>query len=181
MITYRQAQTLEDLQEILLLQQKNLPKNLSKDECEREGFVTIEHSLQLLTAMQEAHPHTIAEDDGKLIGYALSMHPTFGHSIPLLKPMFIKIEAQKKHGVHYLVMGQICIAQTHRRKGVFRGLYSAMKTFLTPECSTIITEVDIKNHRSMAAHKAVGFEEFCRYRADGRTWSLIELNKKTTP
>ena len=44
-----------------------------------------------------------------------------------------------------------------------------------------ITEVDVKNERSMNAHKAVGFKELSRHSSDGREWSLIILkNKKAT-
>lgn len=45
MITYKQAQTDDELHEILKLQRKNLSKNLSEKELQEEGFVTVEHDF----------------------------------------------------------------------------------------------------------------------------------------
>mgnify|MGYP000294817886 CR=1 FL=1 len=56
-------------------------------------------------------------------------------------------------------MGQICIAKEYRGSGVFRGLYQNMQRFIKGSYEAIITEVDIRNTRSMNAHKAIGFKE----------------------
>ena len=42
---------MRELEQILDLQQRNLPKNISQEEREKEGFVTVEHDLDLLRAM----------------------------------------------------------------------------------------------------------------------------------
>ena len=174
MIAYKQAETLEELQQILNLQQENLPKNLSTEEIKTQGFLTVEHDFELLKAMNDAFPHTLATDNGNVVGYALSMHLKFSNKIDVLKPMFTEISKVYK-GNHFMVMGQICVAQTHRGQGVFRGLYQNMQRFTKPFFESIITEVDINNTRSINAHRAIGFTELTRYHSDGKEWSLIVL------
>jgi hypothetical protein len=69
----------DDLQQILNLQSQNLPKNISAEESKSEGFVTIQHILPLLKRMNEPYPHVVARnDEGSIIGYALTMLPSFG-------------------------------------------------------------------------------------------------------
>ncbi|MEM8848044.1 MAG: GNAT family N-acetyltransferase [Bacteroidota bacterium] len=175
MIEYKQASTTQELEQILTLQQQNLPITLSESEMVKDGFLTIEHSFQLLKEMNNMCQHIIAVENEKVIGYALCMHPTFAESIEILKPMFYEINKVVKNKDNYMVMGQICIAKTYRSKGLFRKLYANMKAFLPGGFDTIITEVDAKNQRSMDAHRAIGFIELKNYSSDGKEWSLIVL------
>ena len=77
--------------------------------------------------------------------------------------------------MNFIVMGQICVAKSHRGQGVFRGLYRSMQAFIQDQYDSIITEVDIKNIRSMNAHKAIGFKELSQHASEGKVWSLIVL------
>lgn len=176
MIQYGQATTPNHLQQILLLQQQNLPKNLSKDERKREGFLTVEHSYAVLKEMNDECGHIIALKNDKVIGYALCMHPKFADSIAVLRPMFHEINKVVKQQRNYMVMGQVCVAKTHRGKGIFRQLYKTMKEKLPKGFNSIITEVDAKNLRSLQAHRAVGFTKLKRYMGEGeKEWVLIVL------
>lgn len=175
MIYYEQTSTIAQLEQILALQQRNLPKNLSTEEKEQEGFLTVEHSLRFLNEMNDECPHIIALEYGKVVGYALCMHPKFASSIEVLKPMFHEINKLTQNNCNYMVMGQICISIEYRSKGIFRGLYKTMKEKLPKGFDTIITEVDAKNKRSLNAHIALGFQELKRYSVDNKEWSLILL------
>ncbi|MEM1259541.1 MAG: GNAT family N-acetyltransferase, partial [Bacteroidota bacterium] len=174
MIAYKQAHTKEEIRQILALQKQNLPKNLSEKEIREQGFLTVEHSFDLLWEMNQVFPHTLATKDGKVIGYALSMTPKFALDIPILKSLFEEIKKVFK-GKEFIVMGQICVAKTHRGQGVFRELYKNMQGYTQDTFDSIITEVDVKNSRSMSAHKAVGFKELSRHASDGKVWSMIVL------
>ncbi len=44
------AESVNDLLNILQLQSGNLPKNLSQEQLAKDGFVTVQHNLALLTA-----------------------------------------------------------------------------------------------------------------------------------
>ncbi len=175
MIVYKQVSKTEELFQILKLQQENLPKNLSEEEVGTEGFLTVEHTFEILQEMNTVCPHIIAVKNSKVIAYALCMHPKFAQSIEVLKPMFQEIVEAIQGKDNYMVMGQICVAKAHRGKGLFRNLYEAMKTYLPNTFDTIITEVDAKNQRSIRAHKAIGFKEIKRYFSGEKEWSLIYL------
>ncbi|WP_350289790.1 GNAT family N-acetyltransferase [uncultured Croceitalea sp.] len=175
MLVYKQADSDIELRQILALQRINLPKNLTEEEMSAEGFLTVEHSFELIKEMNEACKHTIAVDSGKVVGYALSMHPKFAEEIAVLKPMFHEINKIIITGNDYLIMGQICIAKTYRGKGLFRGLYKNMKALIFRKYTKIITEVDAKNIRSLNAHQAIGFKKLEQYQADDKEWYLIVL------
>lgn len=174
-VEYTRARTKKDLEEILELQKKNLPNNLTKQEIEKEGFLTVSHNLKLLERMNTKCPHIIAKDKGKVIGYALCMHPDFSKEIPLLYAMFEKIGELLPEEQSYIVMGQICIEKSYRGLGIFRGLYSFMKKVTASQYDHIITEVDATNLRSLTAHYAVGFTLLKVYSADSKDWKLISI------
>ena len=117
-IEYTRVRTKEELEEILVLQKQNLPTHLTQKEIEKEGFVTISHTFELLERMNDLCPHIIAKDKGKVIGYALCMHPNFSKEIPILYSMFEKIREVLPKEQSFIVMGQICIDKSYRGRGV---------------------------------------------------------------
>jgi len=172
-IEYTTAKTTDELLQILSLQKINLRASVTAEEMQHEGFVTVSHDLDLLTRMNTAFPHIIAKDNDKVVGYALSMVSSFKNEITVLQPMFQELE--ELHIQNYLAMGQICIAKSHRKQGLFRGLYEAMKKASYPKYEFIITEVDTTNSRSLGAHLAIGFDRICTYHSLGQDWELISL------
>ncbi len=174
-IIYRQAHSADQLKQILELQRENLVEGLTEEIRSAEGFVTLKHSLELLAHMNAVCPHIVALDGDKVIGYALSMHPSFSEELPLIQPMFKRVRALLPAGSRFMVMGQVCIAKDYRKKGIFRGLYHRMQIALRNDFEWIITEVDDRNQRSLNAHYAIGFRDMEVYESDGRTWHLIQL------
>jgi predicted GNAT superfamily acetyltransferase len=172
-IAYTTAKTTEELLQILSLQNINRKSSVTTAEMEQEGFVTVIHDLDLLRRMNEACAHIIAKDNDTVVGYALRMESHFKNEIPVLQPMFEELE--RIHMQNYIAMGQICISKTHRKQGIFRGLYEAMKKASYPKYAYITTEVDATNSRSLGAHYAVGFEKVCTYHSLGQDWDLISL------
>ena len=178
MIHYQLTSTREELTQIIELQQKNLPLNISTDEKNEQGFVSAQHTLDLLTKMHDAHPHIIAKHNNKVVGYALCMLQEFKNEIPLLTPMFNQTDKAIKEleeKLNYMVMGQICIDKEYRKQGMFRALYQYMKQNISKEYNAIITEVDVKNVRSSNAHKAIGFEILKEHQSNNQNWELILL------
>tara|TARA_R110000868_G_scaffold165660_1_gene399202 strand:- start:2467 stop:3021 length:555 start_codon:yes stop_codon:yes gene_type:complete len=177
-ITYHRVSTIEELNQILKLQEKNLRHLISDEEKEKEGFVTLQHDFEMLKKMNDGCAHCIAKHEGEVVGYVLSMLKDFKKDIPLLVPMFIEIdEAIMKHNLSssYIAMGQICVDKKVRGQGVFRGLYHFMAQELKNDFDAIITEVDTKNKRSSNAHKAVGFEFLKNYTSNNQLWEVIIL------
>lgn len=175
MITYTKSSSLNDLKQILKLQEQNLPQTLSKKEQLQQGFLTVKHSLDILQRMQEKCPHSIVKFDNEIVGYALSMTKDFASEIPILKPMFKEISKKFDHD-NYLVMGQICISKKYRGLGIFRNLYHFMRTEICKaKYDFIITEIDLRNERSLNAHNSVGFETLKNYTNEDKNWRIVFL------
>ncbi|CAM1341751.1 GNAT family N-acetyltransferase [Tenacibaculum amylolyticum] len=163
-----------ELREILALQQQNLPKNLTEQEKQTQGFVTVKHDFSILKKMHEVHPHIIAVSDNSVIGYALSMSKSFKEEVPVLIPMFRELE-KLSLDPNFILMGQVCIDKEYRGKGIFRGLYAKMKEVFTGKYSSIITEIDALNTRSVQAHTAIGFTEVYEYESGNQLWKIVRL------
>jgi len=175
-IIYCRASTEEELNQILRLQKQNLPRALSSSEKENEGFVTVDHTFEILKQMNDFCPHVIAKDGNQVVGYTLCMHPKFADGIDILKPMFNEIEKMLPSKSKFMVMGQVCVDKNYRKTGIFRGLYSFMRQELKGTFDLIITEIDAKNIRSLNAHLAVGFNILKEFNADNTDWVIVSLN-----
>lgn len=174
-ITYCRVSTDDEIIQVLQLQKQNLPDALSDFEKDKEGFLTVIHTFNILKQMNNVCAHCIAKHNNKVVGYTLSMHPKFADEIEILKPMFNEISKIISGNLNYIIMGQVCIDKVYRKKGIFKGLYSFMKQELNSLYDTIITEVDAKNLRSLNAHLAVGFEIVKTYKANNHQWHIINL------
>ncbi|MFH6603335.1 GNAT family N-acetyltransferase [Maribacter algicola] len=171
-IHYCRATADEDLQDILLLQQKNALGSLTDEEKLKEGFVTVIHTYDLLKRMNADCPHIIAKVNDEVIGYALCMTRKFCTDIPLLAPMFETADIILP-GKKYLAMGQICVAKEFRAQGVFRGMYTYYRKALEKEYDGLLTEVATSNQRSLNAHLSVGFEILQTQVSEGISWELV--------
>ena len=106
-----------------------------------------------------------------LAGYALCLHPDLAGLIPGLRPMFRELKALENPPKDFRVMGQICIASSFRRQGLFRGLYEHFKKNVAP--LPVITEVARSNKRSLKAHSAIGFKTVAIHSEGGETWEVL--------
>lgn len=179
-VIYTKATSDSDLLKILELQRKNLPQNLDEEMMSKEGFVTVEHDIELLRQMNQPFQHIIAKADGSLVGYALVMEQKWRDRIEVLVPMFAEIDkVMRSRGLSeesYFVMGQVCVDVDFRGKGVFRGQYDCLKESMSSHFRYCITEIAADNIRSMNAHLSVGFVEFHRYQDKSETeWVLVIL------
>lgn len=170
-----------ELAEILALQRANLSRNLTPDEIASQGFVTVEHTVELLTRMHRLTPSIVARDGQALVGYALVMPVECRAFIPVLRPMFERLDALGFSRRRYYVMGQICVAREWRGRGVFDLLYQAHREQLCGRFDTCVTEVATRNRRSMRAHERVGFAVIDRYRDAADEWALLEWDLGSAP
>lgn len=178
-LVYTIAGSDHELYGILKLQRENLATAISHEEALEQGFVTVEHDFALLRRMNALFPHIIAKDGEEVVGYTLVMSRDLRDEIPVLVPMFWQIDTitydgQPLSDARYVVMGQVCIAKRYRGLGVFAGLYQEMATRLAPDFDFIITEVSLRNQRSLRAHHKVGFETIKEYQTDdGEEWAIV--------
>lgn len=179
-IQYTTAHTFDDLTQILSLQNENLPQNISPEELENEGFVTVQHDLDLLSKIAGSYTHAVAKFDGKVIGYALVMERACSKDIPVLIPMFEQIDKIIYNGkplsdTRFFVMGQVCIKKGFRGQGVFKGLYEQLRQNMKSDFDYIITDISIHNKRSLRAHEKIGFKPIQKYIHNGEEWVIVLL------
>ncbi len=175
-----------DLQQILSLQKKNLVTNISKEEMQSQGFVTVNHSMEMLEMMHKLAPSIIIKDDDRVVAYALTMLCECRNLVPELKSMFAGFDSLNWRGKRlneydYYVMGQICIDKAYRGKGLFELLYQKHKEVYESAFDFIITEVATRNTRSMKAHKRIGFETIHTYKDELDEWEVVVWDWKDTP
>jgi hypothetical protein len=177
-ITIQLAGTEAELNQILALQTANHKDSLSAENKKANGFVTVKHDLDLLKKMNAAAGQVIAKDGDFLAGYALVMLQEFSPLIPVLTPMFgmfntLSYEGRELSSYKYYVMGQICVAESHRGQGVFQLLYEGHKKFYSSLFELCLTEVSSSNLRSMRAHEKVGFETIHTFEDKTDRWNIL--------
>jgi ribosomal protein S18 acetylase RimI-like enzyme len=167
-----------ELEDIIRLQRANLISGLSTTEWQDQGFVTVEHTMNMLRQMHDAAPSIIIKDGDKVIAYALAMPQECRQLVPALEPMFANFDqlvwkGQPLKEREFYVMGQICIDKAYRGQGLFDKLYHKHKEVYSPRYDSLITEVATRNTRSMRAHERVGFESINVYRDELDEWSVV--------
>lgn len=179
MITYTTVNSKSDLEGILTLQKSNLPQNLIKDEMQTQGFVTIEHTFDLLKKLNEQERHVIVKDHDTVIGYILAMTKYSKFDIPVLFPMFnafdtVLYKDKKISAYNYILVGQVCVDKEYRGKGIFDNGYTAYKELYKGKYDFAITEIAYTNSRSLNAHKRIGFDEIHSYVGPDKTeWKVM--------
>jgi GNAT superfamily N-acetyltransferase len=173
-----------EIRAVLRLQAANHPSALSAEAMASEGFVTVRHDVEVLRRMSQVAPGIVAVAEERVVGYALVMPRTFAADVPILAPLFAMLETLSwKDGPlatnpRWFVMGQICVAEDYRGRGVFTGLYQAMASRYHDGYDFTVTEVAARNTRSLRAHARVGFETLHVYpdETTGEQWHVIALD-----
>jgi predicted N-acetyltransferase YhbS len=162
------VETERDLQGILDLQRASRAPT-------KDGFVTVEHTLEILRAMHALMPSVVARDEhGEVVAYALSMPRETRTLLPILEPMFVKIESLPV-APRWYVMGQVAVAPSHRGRGVFDALYAEHRARFADRYDELITEVSLRNARSLRAHERVGFRTILEFEDATDRWAIIAL------
>lgn len=156
------VQSDDDVRGILALQQKNLKKNLTPEQIQSQGFVTVEHEYIVLKAMNDAQPSVIVKDGDTVVAYCLAMLPQFRNDVPELKTLFeaideIDYDGQTLKDFNYVVMGQVCVGEGYRSMGFFDGMYQKLREELSAKFEMCVTDISTNNTRSLKAHARVGF------------------------
>lgn len=169
-----------------LAREDDLPGILALQAASRaptaDGFVTVQHTLDILRAMHALAPSVIGRDSsGAVIAYAITMPRETRALIPILEPMFQRLEQLLPPSTPFYVMGQIAVAPSHRGSGVFDALYAEHRTQYRDRFALLITEVATRNTRSMRAHERVGFRTLETYRDATDEWALITWDWQSPP
>ncbi len=177
-MTITTTQSDDDLLQILALQQRNQTNNIDAQVQQSQGFVTFVYDMAQMRTMAAAAPQIIAKNGDRVVGYALTTVPAVGQDIALFKPMFDLMGSLKWHNEpissqRYYAMGQICVAEDYRGQGVFDALYAKHKELLSGQFDLCVTEIAVRNTRSIRAHERVGFQTIHTYRDDSDLWNVV--------
>lgn len=172
------ASTIDELEQILILQSQNLQSNISAEEIKQQGFVTVHHTPESLKAMNDIGQAIIIKENEKVVAYALTMFTECRALVPALDPMFANFEKLKWKGkalkdYRFYVMGQICVDKQHRGKGLVEMLYQKHKEVYSPSFDLIVTEIATRNHRSLRAHEKIGFQTINIYKDETDEWAVV--------
>lgn len=178
MLQATRVTTVEELHQILKLQKQNLRGTIDIAEEKDQGFVTVNHTLEILQQMHQLEPSVIVKDNDTLAGFALVMPRECSELIPELRSMFNGLDKlvykdKPLSGYRFYVMGQVCIAKEYRGKGIFDMLYEKHRTELQDQYDFVITEVATRNTRSMRAHERVGFKPIHTHSDELDEWVMI--------
>ncbi|WP_342381277.1 GNAT family N-acetyltransferase [Myxococcus stipitatus] len=166
------------LARIIELQRKNLKQTLDAAEMRDQGFVTVEHELPVLERMHALAPSIIARHGEDVVAYALSMPRECRAMLPVLVPMFDILDRLEYRGramkdLRFYVMGQICVDKAHRGQGLVEQLYDKHREVYRERFDLLVTEVSVRNTRSLRVHERVGFKTVHTYRDATDEWAVV--------
>lgn len=170
--------TEEELIQIHQLNQRNLKTNVSAETQKQQGFVTWLYSMELLRKMHALSPGIIVKDEEQVIAYALTTLKESKEFHPDLETMFIHLQAVKYKGkplgfYNFYCMGQICVVENYRGKGVVNMLYQKHREIYSSQYEFLLTEISTSNHRSMKAHEKIGFRTIYTYTDMMDEWNVV--------
>jgi len=168
------ADSERDLEQILALQQLNL-------KFSRDGFVTVNHTINILRTFHKMMPSVVAKHQAKVVGYALSMPRETNLLVPVLQPMFERLDSLPiLRNQRWYAMGQVCVDHAWRGVGVFDRLYAMHRECFADQFDWLVTEIAQRNPRSLNAHARIGFVEIDHYADQTDEWSVVGLRLNDT-
>lgn len=167
-----------ELQQILDLQRLNLKQNISAEEKDEQGFVTMVFNMEMMLQMHELAPSIIVKDDDKVVAYAIVFLKEGRAFYPGMESMFRNFEKISWKGkpftdFNYYIMGQICVAKEARGQGVVDMLYQKHREIYGSRYDCIVTEIAISNQRSLRAHERIGFKTISTHSDHIDDWKVV--------
>jgi L-amino acid N-acyltransferase YncA len=152
---FRTAST-ADFAAVLAIQNANLYANLT-DEQRRGGFLSAAFSIEHFAQMVREVAVMVADDGGQICGYLCAGSLEFHRRFALLAAMIEQLPRLSFLGrplasQRTFVYGPVCVAHSHRGRGLLRGLYEALRNEVTGGYDAGVAFVAKDNARSLAAH-----------------------------
>lgn len=178
MTIIQQVATSEELKGLKQLQFSNLRRIIGEEEAMKEGFVTSEYTLDLLEKMHLEHPSIIAKEGNQVVGYIIVTTKSVYGAHEELDKLFDTVDKMKFKGellgnTNYLLVGQICIAKSHRGIGLVQKMYQYYQALHAEQYQYLITDVSQANKRSLKVHHRTGFETIGVIEQVGTGWDII--------
>lgn len=145
-----------DLPSLLELQESNLFENLPAEQ-HKDGFLSARFAVEQFAQMNREAAVVVAEDDGRIIGYACSAGVDFSRQFPILEAMITTFGWLTYLGTTLIdarvcIYGPVCVDRSFRGRGVLRGLISGLKVELAGQFDVAAAFISKVNSRSLGAH-----------------------------
>lgn len=156
-MTIKQA-TKQDIEAIMQLQEKYHVSNLTEEEKQTKGFVTMKVTHEQFSYLTSKGGVFIAvTETGDLAAYALTSDWTYYSQWAIIQEMerllpefsFEKMAITTKNSFQY---GPVCIDEAFRGQGILEQLFKAIEVVYAPHFALAITFINKQNERSMRAH-----------------------------
>jgi hypothetical protein len=145
-----------DLPCLLELQEANLLGNLPTEQ-QKDGFLSARFAAEQFAQMNREAAVVVAEDHGRILGYACSAGVNFSRQFPILDAMIATFGWLTYLGTTLIdarvcIYGPVCVDRAWRGRGVLRGVVARMKEELAGQFDVAAAFISKANSRSLAAH-----------------------------
>ena len=178
MLKAKLVSTDNELEQIAALSNANLSANISAETKAREGFVSWVYTPEILKALHAVAPSVIVMDGGALAGYAITLtreclplYPAAADTFMHASTLFFGGRPLSQHP--FYLMGQICVAEAWRGKGIVDVLYQGHRQFYHSRYDFLVTEISTSNPRSLRAHQKVGFAIIDTHHDPAGHWDVV--------
>ena len=181
----RRVEKIEDFQQIVELQNKNLRSTLSDSEQEN-GFLSAAFSIEHFQEMNDDLCVVACFDNERICGYLAAGSIEFKKKFPLVAGMidcFSKISYKNKSLINYqsFISGPICIDKNYRGMGIFEKLIASTLNFLLQQSNSpdlMTAFISSNNLRSTNAHKKIGMEVVGEFTFNNQTYLILAMPLK---
>jgi hypothetical protein len=178
MLTAKLVTTEQELSQIAALSASNLSTNISKETKESEGFVSWYYPVEALLALHTIVPSVIAKDGDIVAGYALTLVRECIPVYPVMAATMEHVSCLRYKGrplsdSRLYLMGQICVREGYRGKGVVGLLYDFHRQEFSDRYDMLVTEISLSNPRSLKAHEKAGFRIIDTHRDGQGEWNVV--------
>jgi L-amino acid N-acyltransferase YncA len=148
--------TAADFPGMLPLQEANLIDNLTSEQ-RRAGYLSARFSEEQFARMNRDAAIAVAEDGGRVVGYACSAEVEYSRQFPILAAMIATFDRVTFLGnvladARVAIYGPVCVDSAFRGRGVFRELINKLKEELAGRFEVAVAFVAKGNSHSVAAH-----------------------------
>ena len=145
-----------DLPAVLAIQNGNLHANLTEEQ-RRDGFLSAAFTAEHFAQMAREAAVMVADDSGQICGYLCTGSARVPRQFPLLAGMIdalprVSFLGRPLASQRSLIYGPVCVARSHRGRGLLRGLYDALRREVAGGYDAGVAFVAKDNQRSLAAH-----------------------------
>lgn len=178
MLTAQLVSTNKEIEQIAALSNANLSSNISAETKAKEGFVSWFYTPAILKTLHAIAPSVIVMDGDTLAGYALTLTPECIEAYPPAIPTYEHASTLIHNGLplarqRFYLMGQICVAEPYRGKGLVNILYAGHRQFYSRQYDLLLTEISTANPRSLKAHQKTGFQVIDTHHDPQGEWNVV--------